>query len=116
MMRMSTGFAAATFAFAMSCATSVAAVSSPSCRKPEGADVPVEALPNAAAAARVATQILTGVYGAELVAVQVPLAVTVEADRYVFRGVRNRRPAVGGTATIVLCKANAAVLYMNHTK
>lgn len=86
-----------------------------SCDTPEGAIFKDGVLPDTKTAELVATQILTRIYGTKLISPQLPLSVMPKGDRYVINGIL-RSGSIGGHATIVLCKSNAAVLFLSHSK
>lgn len=85
------------------------------CRPPQGATFREGVIPDVATASRVSLAILNAIYGQELISMQSPLNITQEKDRYVIVGVR-RRGAIGGHATMTLCKSNGAVVYLSHSK
>ena len=85
------------------------------CEKPGGAIFEKGVIPNSATASAVAVQMLNAIYGAKNIASQLPLNIDERSDRYVINGIWPKH-YVGGTATIILCRSNGAVLYMSHSK
>ena len=85
------------------------------CGMPSGASFAAGVLPDPKTAGLVALQILNGVYGSKLISHQLPLNIVSQGDRYVINGVR-QSGAIGGHATIILCKSNAAVVFLSHSK
>jgi len=85
------------------------------CVAPDGATFVKGVLPDTKTAGLVALQILKAIYGSKLISKQLPLKIEARPDRYIINGVRSAS-SIGGNATIVLCRANGAVIYLSHSK
>lgn len=66
-------------------------------------------------AAGIADIILSRIYGAEKIEKEKPFRVAEDGEKYTVEGVLPRG-SLGGTARIEICKMNAKVVYISHSK